>query len=40
MHVGGEQIAVPAFSDGCKHEIEKGWVKKADTIRELAEIWK
>jgi succinate dehydrogenase/fumarate reductase flavoprotein subunit len=35
--VGGEQIAVPAFSDGCKHEIEKGWVKKADTIRELAE---
>jgi flavocytochrome c len=35
--IGGEQVAVPAFSDGCEHEIEKGWVKKADTIRELAE---
>ncbi|NSW84256.1 MAG: FAD-dependent oxidoreductase [Syntrophothermus sp.] len=34
--LGGEVIAVPAFSDGCVKEIEKGWVKKADTIRELA----
>jgi len=34
--LGGEMIAVPAFSQDLSIEIEKGWVKKADTIEELA----
>ena len=34
--LGGEVIAVPAFSDDLSTEIEQGWVKKTDTIEELA----
>jgi succinate dehydrogenase/fumarate reductase flavoprotein subunit len=35
--LGGELVAVPAFSADLSTEVEKGWVKKADTIRELAQ---
>lgn len=34
--LGGEVIAVPAFSKDLSAEIEKGWVKRAMTIEELA----
>lgn len=30
--------AYPSWSEGMVEEIEKGWVKKADTLEELAEI--
>jgi flavocytochrome c len=35
--LGGELVAVPAFSADLSTEVEKGWVKKADTIHELAQ---
>lgn len=34
--LGGELIAVPAFSKDLSREIEQGWVKKASSIKELA----
>jgi flavocytochrome c len=34
--LGGELVAVPAFSKDLSTEIGKGWVKKADTIEALA----
>lgn len=34
--LGGELVAVPAFSSDLSVEIEKGWVIKADTIEALA----
>ena len=34
--LGGALVAVPAFSDDLSVEIEKGWVKRANTIEELA----
>ncbi|MBN1317678.1 MAG: FAD-dependent oxidoreductase [Anaerolineales bacterium] len=34
--LGGELVAVPAFSSDLSTEIEKGWVKTAPTIEELA----
>jgi flavocytochrome c len=34
--LGGQMIAVPAFSKDLSVEVKKGWVKKANTIRELA----
>lgn len=34
--MGGQTICVPAVSDGCVREIEAGYIKKADTIEDLA----
>ncbi len=35
--LGSNRITVPAFSADLLQEIEKGWIKKADTLEELAE---
>lgn len=35
---GSNRIVVPPFSEGLVEEIEKGWVLKASTVRELANI--
>ena len=34
--LGGELVAVPAFSQDLSAEVKAGWVKKASTIQELA----
>lgn len=34
--MGGQTVTVPAASEGCIREVEQGYFKKADTIRELA----
>lgn len=36
--LGGNRIAVPAFSADLRSEIERGWVKTAPTIGALAEL--
>jgi flavocytochrome c len=35
---GSNRIVVPPFSEGLVEEVEKGWVQKADTLPELAEV--
>jgi fumarate reductase flavoprotein subunit/urocanate reductase len=36
--MGGQVICVPALSKGCENEIKAGYVKKANTIEELAKL--